>query len=271
MRSCRFICWLSRRPRLPAACRPAVQGRSPATLRRCGKQQIVAAGDAAARRDARSARPVEPQPVEQHMMAQPIRSADAGRAIMAWSRRPIPTRSIPATSCASWCSARKASPPPIRSTPAATSRMPLIGAVKARGMAPAGLQQAIAAKLRERLRARAACRGRGRGLPAVLHPRRGHPARPVSLRAEHDGRDRGRDRGRLHAARLQAKIEVSHQVNGLTERRVVSPNYPVRPGDTVTSPNAGSDRRMIPESARSRGCGNPGPRARCSGFPRSRE
>jgi len=32
---------------------------------------------------------------------------------------------------------------------------------------------------------------------------------------------------------FKRRIEVSHQVNGLTETRVVSPNYPVRPGDTV--------------------------------------
>ena len=32
---------------------------------------------------------------------------------------------------------------------------------------------------------------------------------------------------------FKRKIELSHQINGLTERRVVSPNYPVRPGDTV--------------------------------------
>ena len=32
---------------------------------------------------------------------------------------------------------------------------------------------------------------------------------------------------------FKRKIEVTHQVNGLTEHRVVSPNYPVRPGDTV--------------------------------------
>ena len=29
------------------------------------------------------------------------------------------------------------------------------------------------------------------------------------------------------------RIEISRQVGGLTEKRVVSPNYPVRPGDTV--------------------------------------
>jgi len=29
------------------------------------------------------------------------------------------------------------------------------------------------------------------------------------------------------------RIALSNQVNGLTERRVVSPNYPLRPGDTV--------------------------------------
>ena len=29
------------------------------------------------------------------------------------------------------------------------------------------------------------------------------------------------------------RIEISRQVSGLTEKRVVSPNYPVRPGDTI--------------------------------------
>jgi polysaccharide export outer membrane protein len=32
---------------------------------------------------------------------------------------------------------------------------------------------------------------------------------------------------------FKRQIEVSRPVDGLTERRVVSPNYPVRPGDTV--------------------------------------
>jgi len=32
---------------------------------------------------------------------------------------------------------------------------------------------------------------------------------------------------------FKRRIALSHQVNGLTERRVVSPNYPLRPGDTV--------------------------------------
>ena len=33
--------------------------------------------------------------------------------------------------------------------------------------------------------------------------------------------------------RSNQRIEISHQVNGLTEKRVVSPNYPVSPGDTI--------------------------------------
>jgi polysaccharide export outer membrane protein len=32
---------------------------------------------------------------------------------------------------------------------------------------------------------------------------------------------------------FKRRIEISHQVGGLTEKRVVSPNYPVQPGDTV--------------------------------------
>ena len=52
--------------------------------------------------------------------------------------------------------------------------------------------------------------------------------------AEHDGGDRGRDRRRLHAARATStRSRSAAQINGLTETRVVSPNYPVRPGDTI--------------------------------------
>ncbi len=54
----------------------------------------------------------------------------------------------------------------------------------------------------QRIRARAPRRGGGRGLSALLHPRRGDRARPLSLRPQYDGRDGRGDRRRLHPARL---------------------------------------------------------------------
>ena len=53
----------------------------------------------------------------------------------------------------------------------------------------------------QRLYPRAVGGGGGRGLSAVLHPRRGRGPRPISLRAEHVGRKRGGDCRRLLAAR----------------------------------------------------------------------
>ena len=47
-----------------------------------------------------------------------------------------------------------------------------------------------------RLHSRAACGGRGRSLPAVLHSRRSHCARPIPLHRQYDGGDRGGDRRR---------------------------------------------------------------------------
>lgn len=111
--------------------------------------------------------------------------------------------------------------------------MPLIGAVNARGMTPAGLQQAIAAKLRNGF---------------VREP---HVAveieiyRPffilgeVTLPGQYPFvpnmtvETAVAIAGGYTPRAFKQKIEISRQVNGLTEKRVVSPNYPVRPGETV--------------------------------------
>ena len=86
--------------------------------------------------------------------------------------------------------------------------MPLIGAVVARGCTPAELAQAIAAKLRGGYIREPYVAAEVETVPAVLHPRRGRGARPVSLCAEHDGRERGRDRRRLHAARQEDRVQA---------------------------------------------------------------
>jgi len=73
--------------------------------------------------------PYVQQPYAQQPLAQPqmaLRKADLmSRRLTATPRRPPminkPTRSIPATGCASWCSARTASPTATPSMPAATS------------------------------------------------------------------------------------------------------------------------------------------------------
>ena len=111
--------------------------------------------------------------------------------------------------------------------------LPLIGAVRARGVGTAGLQQAIAAKLRNG------------------YVREPHVAveveayRPFFILGEVTlpGQDPYVPTMTVETAvaiaggytprAFKRKIEVTHQVNGLTEHRVVSPNYPVRPGDTV--------------------------------------
>ena len=203
MRSSRFILLASRRSRSPAACRAAVRACSPATRRRCGSSRsrcprCCRPGAAPAARAVASPRRAQP------LMAAADRSADADRASRAME---------PATNSYALDSGDKLRVVVFGQEGLTASyavdasgniTMPLIGAVRARGSTPAGLQQRDRRQAAQRLCARAACGGRGRGLSAVLHPRRGHPARPVSLCAEHDGRDRGRDRGRLHAARASS-------------------------------------------------------------------
>jgi len=111
--------------------------------------------------------------------------------------------------------------------------MPLIGAVNARGMTPAGLQLAIAAKLRN---------GFVREPHVAVEVELYRPffiLGEVTLPGQYPYvpnmtvETAVAIAGGYTPRAFKRKIEVTHQVNGLTEHRVVSPNYPVRPGDTV--------------------------------------
>jgi polysaccharide export outer membrane protein len=111
--------------------------------------------------------------------------------------------------------------------------MPLIGAVHARGMTPAGLQQAIVTKLKNGF---------------VREP---HVAvevdvyRPffilgeVTLPGQYpyvpnmSVETAVAIAGGYTPRAFKYRIEISRPVNGLIERRVVSAAYPVRPGDTI--------------------------------------
>jgi polysaccharide export outer membrane protein len=111
--------------------------------------------------------------------------------------------------------------------------MPLIGAVQARGMTPAGIQQAIAAKLKN---------GYVREPHVAVEVELYRPffiLGEVTLPGQYPYvpnmtvETAVAIAGGYTPRAFKQRIEISHQVNGLTEKRVVSPNYPVRPGDTV--------------------------------------
>jgi polysaccharide export outer membrane protein len=111
--------------------------------------------------------------------------------------------------------------------------MPLIGAVNARGMTPAGLQLSIAAKLKN---------GFVREPHVAVEVELYRPffiLGEVTLPGQYPYvpnmtvETAVAIAGGYTPRAFKRKIELSHQTNGLTEKRVVSPNYPVRPGDTV--------------------------------------
>ena len=111
--------------------------------------------------------------------------------------------------------------------------MPLIGAVNARGMTPAGLQQAISAKLKN---------GFVREPHVAVEVELYRPffiLGEVTLPGQYPYvpnmtvETAVAIAGGYTPRAFKQKIEISRQVNGLTEKRVVSPNYPVRPGETV--------------------------------------
>ena len=111
--------------------------------------------------------------------------------------------------------------------------MPLIGAVNARGMTPAGLQQAIAAKLKN---------GFVREPHVAVEVELYRPffiLGEVTLPGQYPYvpnmtvETAVAIAGGYTPRAFKQRIEISKQVNGLTEKRVVSPNYPVRPGETV--------------------------------------
>jgi polysaccharide export outer membrane protein len=111
--------------------------------------------------------------------------------------------------------------------------MPLIGAVSARGHTPAQLQQAIAAKLRQ---------GYVREPHVAVEVEAYRPffiLGEVTLPGQYPYvanmtvETAVAIAGGYTPRAQKYRIEISRQVSGLTEKRVVSPNYPVRPGDTV--------------------------------------
>ena len=111
--------------------------------------------------------------------------------------------------------------------------MPLIGAVRARGHTPGQLQQAIAAKLKQgyvrepHVAAEVETYRPFFILGEVTLP--GQYPYVANMTVETAVAIAGGYTPRA----FKHKIEISRQVGGLTEKRVVSPNYPVRPGDTV--------------------------------------
>ena len=111
--------------------------------------------------------------------------------------------------------------------------MPLIGAVRARGHTPAQLQAAIAAKLRQ---------GYVREPHVAVEVETYRPffiLGEVTLPGQYPYvanmtvETAVAIAGGYTPRAYKQRIEISHQVNGLTEKRVVSPNYPVSPGDTI--------------------------------------
>jgi polysaccharide export outer membrane protein len=111
--------------------------------------------------------------------------------------------------------------------------MPLIGAVNARGMATAGLQASIVAKLRN---------GYVREPHVAVEVEAYRPffiLGEVTLPGQYPYvpnmtvETAVAIAGGYTPRAFKYKIEISRQVNGLTEKRVVSPTYPVRPGETV--------------------------------------
>jgi len=111
--------------------------------------------------------------------------------------------------------------------------MPLIGSVPARGRTPAQLQAAIGAKLRQ---------GYVREPHVAVEVEAYRPffiLGEVTLPGQYPYVSNMTVETAVAIAggytpRAQKyQIEISRQMNGLTEKRVVSPNYPVHPGDTI--------------------------------------
>jgi polysaccharide export outer membrane protein len=111
--------------------------------------------------------------------------------------------------------------------------MPLIGAVSARGHTPAQLQQAIAAKLKQ---------GFVREPHVAVEVEAYRPffiLGEVTLPGQYPYvanmtvETAVAIAGGYTPRAYKDRIKISRPVSGLTENRVVSPNYPVRPGDTI--------------------------------------
>ena len=150
-----------------------------------------------------------------------------------WHRRSPPTRSIPGDKLRIVVFGQEGLSSSYTVDASGRITMALIGAVPARGLTPGGTLPRHHRETEERLHPRPARRGRDRGLSAVLHPRRGDDARPIRLRAEHDGGDRGGHRRRLHAARATPEVVLNRNAGPETFRATVPVDTPIRPGDTI--------------------------------------
>jgi polysaccharide export outer membrane protein len=111
--------------------------------------------------------------------------------------------------------------------------MPLIGAVSARGHTPGQLQQAIASKLKQ---------GYVREPHVAVEVEAYRPffiLGEVTLPGQYPYvanmtvETAVAIAGGYTPRAFKHRIEISRPVGGLTEKRVVSPIYPVRPGDTI--------------------------------------
>jgi polysaccharide biosynthesis/export protein len=117
--------------------------------------------------------------------------------------------------------------------PSGRITMPLIGAVHARGMTTAGLQQAIVAKLKN---------GYVREPHVAVEVDAYRPffiLGEVTLPGQYpyvpnmSVETAVAIAGGYTPRAFKYRIEVSRPVNGMIERKVVSATYPVRPGDTI--------------------------------------
>ena len=231
MRSCRFILLALVAVALAGCMQSGGQGIFARDAPPLWKQQIAV--PAMLRPGARPvARPVMAQPVEQPILAQPI---DAPMPI-AQSVIEAETNSYPLDSGDKLRVVVFGQDGLTASYSVDTSgniTLPLIGAVRARGVSTAGLQQSIVAKLRN---------GYVREPHVAVEVETYRPffiLGEVTLPGQYPYvpnmtvETAVAIAGGYTPRAFKRKIEVTHQVNGLTEHRVVSPNYPVRPGDTV--------------------------------------
>lgn len=177
------------------------------------------------------AQPAEPQPVHGHMMAEPVPLAPQPVAVIA---EPEPSYALDSgDKLRVVVFGQEGLSASYSVDTSGRITMPLIGAVNARGMTPAGLQQAIAAKLRN---------GFVREPHVAVEVEVYRPffiLGEVTLPGQYPYvpnmtvETAVAIAGGYTPRAFKHRIEISRQVNGLTEKRVVSPNYPVRPGETV--------------------------------------
>jgi len=114
--------------------------------------------------------------------------------------------------------------------------MPLIGAVPARGLTPAGLASHITGRLRGGYIRETVGGGGNRSLPAVLHPRRGPPPPGnILMFPNMSVEERGRHCRRLLAARQSANAVTPHPIptRAVRSARLVPLGTPLGPGDTI--------------------------------------